>query len=124
MEVCTMNITDIPGRMKEIMEIRGMDATDFIRQENDDSPDNMKKITKSRFYDVLNGVNTNPKVDILQSFCDIAHWPLEDFFVWKEDSVAFVIVEKQLVRDQQSLSKRDLEIIKNLVDCMKKCSEE
>lgn len=108
MEVCTMNLGEfIPVRMKEIMAERGMEPTDFIRIEDDMSEANMSKLTSSRFYDVLNGKNENPKVDFIQNFCDIAGVKYEYFFNRTRDDV------------EMSLSEDEIEII-NLKRLLKK----
>lgn len=108
MEVCTMNLGEfIPVRMKEIMAERGMEPTDFIRIEDDMSEANMSKLTSSRFYDVLNGKNENPKVDFIQNFCDIAGVKYEYFFNRIRDDV------------EMSLSEDEIEII-NLKRLLKK----
>lgn len=108
MEVRTMNLGEfIPVRMKEIMAERGMEPTDFIRIEDDMSEANMSKLTSSRFYDVLNGKNENPKVDFIQNFCDIAGVKYEYFFNRTRDDV------------EMSLSEDEIEII-NLKRLLKK----
>lgn len=108
MEVCTMNLGEfIPVRMKEIMAERGMEPTDFIRIEDDMSEANMSKLTSSRFYDVLNGKNENPKVDFIQNFCDIAGVKYEYFFNRTRDD------------EEMSLSEDEIEII-NLKRLLKK----
>ena len=108
MEVCAMNLGEfIPVRMKEIMAERGMEPTDFIRIEDDMSEANMSKLTSSRFYDVLNGKNENPKVDFIQNFCDIAGVKYEYFFNRTRDDV------------EMSLSEDEIEII-NLKRLLKK----
>lgn len=103
-----MNLGEfIPVRMKEIMAERGMEPTDFIRIEDDMSEANMSKLTSSRFYDVLNGKNENPKVDFIQNFCDIAGVKYEYFFNRTRDDV------------EMSLSEDEIEII-NLKRLLKK----
>ena len=103
-----MNLGEfIPVRMKEIMAERGMEPTDFIRIEDDMSEANMSKLTSSRFYDVLNGKNENPKVDFIQNFCDIAGVKYEYFFNRTRDD------------EEMSLSEDEIEII-NLKRLLKK----
>lgn len=69
----------MPAQMKAIMEKKGMEASDFIRTEGDFSEENMKKLTSSRFYDVYNGTNTNPKIEFIDTFCEIAGVGSEHF---------------------------------------------
>ena len=108
-------IEDTSRRMREIMEIRGLEPVDFIQSDKLSAEENEKRLTKSRFYDVLNGKNQNPTIDMLQKFCDIAYWPLGEFYEDKEDAIGFVLIETEMVRDIHSLPLRDIEFVKDMI---------
>lgn len=52
---------------------------------------------------------------MLQKFCDIAYWPLGEFYEDKEDAIGFVLIENEMVRDIHSLPLRDIEFVKDMI---------
>lgn len=91
-----MKLSDnIATCMRKIMKAKGMEATDFIRIDGDYSKENMKRLTSSRFYDVYNGVNTNPKVDFIDSFCELAGIGTEDFLTTNPDNYILSLTEDE-----------------------------
>ena len=52
---------------------------------------------------------------MLQKFCDIAYWPLGEFYEDKEDAIGFVLIETEMVRDIHSLPLRDIEFVKDMI---------
>ena len=107
-----MKLSDnIAACMRKIMKDKGMETADFIRIDGDFSDENMKRITSSRFYDVYNGVNTNPKIDFIDSFCELAGIGTESFlsnnpenFILSltEDEKAIITLLRQLKKEPYS----------------------
>ena len=103
-----MSISEyIPRRMKQIMNEKGLENTDFIRAEGDLSEENLSRLTSSRFYDVLNGENKNPKIDFIQNFCDLAGITIETFFCEEKDELELSLTEeeKELIRIHRKIKR-------------------
>lgn len=97
----------LPIRMKEIMLEKGLEPADFIRVDGDSSEENMMKLTSSRFYDVYNGEQLNPKIEFVQTFCDIAGIKFDYFFTVKPEGIVTSLTadEKEMVVCVRKLNK-------------------
>jgi len=116
----------MPAQMKAIMQKKGMENSDFIRADDDFSDENMKKLTSSRFYDVFNGTNTNPKIEFIDTFCELAGIGSEHFFDTEPDEYVSSLTsdDKELMIKIQMLHKEQYKHLQKYVEMLLEMQDE
>lgn len=74
-----MNGFDYGQRMQEIMDARGMKASDFYTDGNYKTSD-VELFTKTRFHMVLKGKTKEPTAEFIPKFCKIAGISIAEFY--------------------------------------------
>lgn len=109
--------------MLEIMEDRGMNASDFYMDDNYRDKDDFHRLTKTKFHNVLNGTTKHPANDFILSFCKIAGITVGEFYKSEgpdEYMISLLDEEKEiieLIRDVRrgSMGDRVYEYVKRIL---------